>query len=265
MNIFYGVENNSAENIEPNIILPKVGRRGYIFTLLALLVVVAGGYLVLNNPLLPVKQFKVTGDIRADQRMQILMYLAGIDGDSNDIRLIQASVESISWVESASVLRHWPNKISIDVVPQRAIALWNDVGYISSNGDVFIANYQSQIQLAKLYGPLSREAEVMRQYQSLNNTLLETGRSIAMLSLDGRGAWTLIDDLGIEVKLGKEDLLERVQRLLFIVERIDSMGRLNEVSQIDTRYSNGVAVSWQDDSGGLGLAKFIKPNRVKKL
>jgi hypothetical protein len=41
--------------------------------------------------------------------------------------------------------------------------------------------------------------------------------------------------------------------------------RLDEIQKIDTRYSNGIAVSWKQNMAGLGVAETYKSQRIQKL
>jgi cell division septal protein FtsQ len=64
--------------------------------------------------------------------------------------------------------------------------------------------------------------------------------------------------------LGKSALMERVQRLLTVTEYIEQSGKLDQIEQIDTRYGNGVAVSWKNQSG-TNLATNYNSQRDAKL
>ena len=95
----------------------------------------------------------------------------------------------------------------------------------------------------------------MEQYQQLAKALGRLGRSIGMLKLDERGAWEFRTASGIHVMLGKDDIMDRFQRFLLVLGSKQLAPRVNDVKQIDTRYSNGVAVSWKEVPTGLKVAK----------
>ncbi len=95
--------------------------------------------------------------------------------------------------------------------------------------------------------------------------MLKTGRFLEVLTLDSRGAWIFTNDLGIEVMLGREQVMERFRRLLLVSENVAFTERLDEIQKIDTRYSNGIAVSWKQNMAGLGVAETYKSQRIQKL
>ncbi|HIG40206.1 MAG: cell division protein FtsQ/DivIB [bacterium] len=225
---------------------------------------------VVNNQVLDVNYVSVGGSINDGQRRDVYRQLASTQLVNPSIAGLRQEVETISWVSRAVVERKWPDSVFISVVPQKAIALWNDDAFINDAGQVFfsgfeLSSYQRGRHLAQLYGPPGSERKVMQQYQQLNNALLKTGSFIEVLTLDERGAWSFTNDTGIEVMLGKEELMERIQRLLIVSENIDLTERQHQIRKIDTRYSNGVAVSWKKSMEGIDLAKTFKSQRELKL
>jgi len=230
------------------------------------LVLIGSTFFIMRNvEPLEVKYVSVDGEIDQQQRNEVLMLLSSLSVRNSSLKSISSRIESVSWIAQTSVERRWPDSLVVKVVPHRAIALWNDDAFINDSGEVFLSDYEHGKHLSQLYGPAGSESEVMRQYQLINNVLLKVGRYIEVLTLDERGAWTLINDLGIEVLLGKEGLMEKVQRFVLIAEHVDLIGRLDEIQRIDTRYSNGVAVSWKHATEGMELAKTFKSQREQKL
>jgi cell division protein FtsQ len=218
------------------------------------------------------RYISVTGNISAQQRSEIFVWLSDFAAENADIENIKKELEAKSWVAHAAVERHWPDGLVISIEPEIAIALWNDDAFINDRGKVFSSEYVSAYNLSKrvgpltqLYGPAGREMEVMQQYQRLNNALLKEGRSIDILRLNSRGGWVFVNDMGIEVLLGKDELMERIQRLLKVAGHVDLNGKLDEVRSIDARYSNGVAVSWKNTVEGMEIAKTFNSQREQKL
>ena len=223
-----------------------------------------------NNQVLDVNYVSVGGSINEGQRRDVFRRLASMQLINPSIASLKQEIEAISWVSRVAVERKWPDSVFISVVPQKAIALWNDDAFINDAGEVFfssfeLSSYQRGLHLAQLYGPPGSERRVMQQYQQLNNALLKTGSFIEVLTLDERGAWSFTNDAGIEVMLGKEELMERIQRLLIVSANIDLTKRQHQIQKIDTRYSNGVAVSWKQTMDGIDLAKTFKSQRELKL
>ena len=74
---------------------------------------------------------------------------------------------------------------------------------------------------------------------------------MASLTMESRGGWKFKLNDDVEVLLGREDIMERMTRYLQIVAGRELAARMSDIKTIDTRYSNGVAVSWKDDSSSL--------------
>ena len=240
-----------------------------LFVLVALLGV--GSYLLTQYNGMQVNTISVAGDISARQRNEIFGYLSNRTFQNQSIDSLKLELQAISWIKHVSVERKWPDGIAIFVEEQRPIALWNDDAFINDQGEIFFSLYGPDKQLAQLYGPVGSQRQVMQQYQQLNNALLKSGQSIDVLTLDERRSWVLKNNSGIEVLLGRDELTERIQRLLIVAEHISLADRFDPIRSIDTRYSNGVAVSWMQASAGTGgiegikLAKTSKSQREFKL
>ncbi|MBL4680537.1 MAG: cell division protein FtsQ/DivIB [Pseudomonadales bacterium] len=207
----------------------------------------------------------VNGELSPSQHQEILARLASQALNDVSLSEIKSQLERKLWVSSVSIERDWPDKIHVNVVPEIAIALWNDDALINDKGTIFKSDYVQKSLLAVLYGPRGSEKEVMQKYQQLNATLLKTGRSIDMIRLDSRGAWMFKNDLGITVLLGKDQLMERMQRLGAILEHLALNNQFSGIERIDTRYSNGVAIRWKQVLNNLELAESFKWKREQKL
>lgn len=207
----------------------------------------------------------VGGDLSTGQRREIYARLASQPLKGVTISELREQLERKLWVAKVSVERQWPDVIKVNVVPEVAIALWNDDALINDRGKIFKSDYMQIDLLAQLFGPDGKEKEVMQKFQQINSVLLKTGRSIDFIRLDERGSWMFKDDLGIVVLLGKDQLMERMQRLIAIASLIEMNKQLDEISMIDTRYSNGAAVSWKQTLDSLELSESFKRQREQRL
>ncbi|XOV87301.1 MAG: cell division protein FtsQ/DivIB [Pseudomonadota bacterium] len=214
---------------------------------------------------LEINYVAVDGELNEAQREEVLLVMR--DDFQRFVRLddIKASIESIRWIHHVEVARQWPDRVRLRVVPERPIAYWNDDSYVNEEGRAFASAHMHIGKLTQLYGPEGKEQLVMQQYQQLTKSLARTGVSLETLRLDERGAWEFTTDRKIRVLLGKEDIKERVQRYLLVMENTDLAGRMDDVEQIDTRYSNGLAVSWKSSPGDLDVAKSENMQREIRL
>jgi len=203
----------------------------------------------------------IAGDLNDDQRQDVYKRLVDAMDGGQRISKIKQLLEAADWVHHVEVSRRWPDKLLVSIVNETPIAYWNDDAFISRDGKVFFSRYQHGGDLAQLYGPVGEELLVTQQYQQLNNALLKSGQEIEVLSLDDRGSWQFTNAEGVKVLLGKEHIAERIQRYLQVIDDGGLESRMDNVMRIDTRYSNGVSVSWKLPEKALDIAKNYKSER----
>ena len=197
-----------------------------VFALVSLMAMGATVSVAMNaGAITEVKQVSVTGDITVNQRNAVFRLLGNYELLETPIDTLQQQLAKESWIRLATVERRWPDTLLISVTPEQPIALWNDDAYLNDQGEVFASPFVNHTRLPQLYGPVGKEADVMAQYQQLNNALFRFGQSIEMLTLGERNNWRFQSDSGIDVLLGKAALMERVQRLLRVTQYIEEQGR----------------------------------------
>jgi len=214
---------------------------------------------------LEIGQVAVHGDIDQAQRKVIYQFVKENERHFLDIAQVKERLESVSWVHHVNVQQIWPDKLSIEVLKEQPIAYWNDDAFINSEGKIFESSYEVGGALAQLYGPDGSESQVMKQYQQLTMALSPIGQSIEVLTLDSRGSWQFVNQHDAHVLLGKNDIMERVQRFVLISESEAFADKLNFVHQVDTRYPNGIAVDWKEAYEAQGIATTFGTRREMKL
>lgn len=167
---------------------------------------------------------------------------------STDLADIKALLEQRPWVESAAVKRVWPGRLVIDIREKKPLAYWSDGRLVSRSGELFSPpNPEVAGRLPKLSGPDERVREVITMARKMSEQLYGYGLGFAGLALEARGAWTLTLANGIEVVLGRDKVEQRFERFITVYEnRLAS--RVDEVSRVDARYTNGIAVQWKADA-----------------
>ena len=160
-----------------------------------------------------------------------------------DLGAIKEKLEALPWIREAEIHRQWPDALTIYVEEETAIARWGEKQLLNQQGQVFEPEHiDEQLMLPLLAGPEHGEQKVMRQYQEFNQLLYPLGVRIRDLTLNDSGSYELTLINGVRVKLGREDVLERLRRLVVFLE--SEHGRdLQDVEAIDLRYRNGLAVA----------------------
>jgi len=155
------------------------------------------------------------------------------------------AVEALPWVAEAQVRREWPHTLRVDIVEEAPVARWNGDGLMDAQGKVFVhSTDKAYAGLPALSGREDEAQDVLAQYNTLIGLISSRGLAIAALSVDARGAATVVLDDGIEVRLGREDATARLAR--FSAVALPALAaKLAAVAYVDMRYTNGFAVGWK--------------------
>ncbi len=168
-----------------------------------------------------------------------------------DLASVKDVLEALPWIRKAEVRRQWPDTLHITLEEEIPIARWGAAQLLNQQGQVFQpATTLEQQALPQLSGPDHSELKVMSQYQEFNQLLYPLGVRIRDLTLKPNGSYELTLTNGIEVRVGREDVLERLRRLVLFLE--SEQGRdLQNVQAIDLRYRSGLAVAWRPVISGM--------------
>lgn len=164
---------------------------------------------------------------------------------SLDIDALRLALEAHPWVADVTVRRYWPGRIEITVVEEVAIARWGQHAFVNQRGQLLELGDDDELaSLPHLSGPEGSVEEVMREYRDISELLLAEGLKVSEFAMDKHKRWRMKLDNGFSVWLGRQDVLAKVRRFLQIWSH-DLKARSDEISVIDARYENGVAVSWR--------------------
>lgn len=162
-----------------------------------------------------------------------------------DLDRIQNVVSELPWVSNVTVRRVWPDGIAIKIKEEMAIARWGDNQLLDEEGRVFSSEKLNEeaLTLPVLNGPPGYEESVMKQYQHIGQLLRPLNRRITHITLAERGAWELQLDDGMKIMLGRDHLMEKIQRFIRLYE-MELAGSATPILSVDVRYNNGIAVQW---------------------
>jgi cell division protein FtsQ len=219
-----------------------------------LVLAVAGGLLALRFALdLPVERVSVSGRFQRvqapDVEKAVREAVAGRGMIAVDLADVAEAVERIAWVDRASVARSWPRALTVQVVEQTPVARWGAGGLLNQRGELFVHDTRYlPPELPEFAGPEGRQALMTEQYLAMAPQLEDAGMRLMRLWLDPRGAWELLLDNGVTLRLGRERVQERFERFLRAAAR-DVAARAAEIAYVDLRYANGFAVGWRPAGG----------------
>jgi cell division protein FtsQ len=201
--------------------------------------------------LLPVRVVGVDGDVAHLDRQRLESAVAeAVDGSffSVDLERIRDKLEQRPWIESASVRRIWPDTLRVRVVEQVPMAYWGDDGLLSQRGVVFRPEKLPRLNgLAVLEGEDQNASRIAREYLRMR-TLLETADlRIEHLKVDARQAWRLRTESGLELNLGRRDVMPRLTRFVQLYPYLLQQTK-REPEAVDLRYTNGFTVRWSEQA-----------------
>ena len=165
-----------------------------------------------------------------------------------DLDALRHDLEQMPWIAHVEARRVWPDQVMVRLDEQLPIARWGDEALLNNNGQAFAPDDLTQYEhLPQLYGPKRAQQRVMQQYQMLSQMLRPLGFSIARLELRARGSWFVTTKQGVELLLGRDQVIEKMRRFTAIYQQ-ELAQESEKIARIDLRYANGLAVTWHEPS-----------------
>ncbi len=207
----------------------------------------------------PVAEVMYTGEISAVQQRQLQQKIQPLVHEnyfSADLTSIRDAALALSWVESVTVTRHWPDGLLVRVIPRQPIARWGSGRLLSGRGVVFTeAAWQAHQELPLLHGPTSQSLAMMQQYQQIDQWFVPLGLRLKELYLTDRMTWFMSFDSGLRVIVDQEQTNLKLQRFSELGQQDEKLRSLwPRIAAVDLRYRNGMALQWKDASATRRLA-----------
>lgn len=211
----------------------------------------AWGVLQLQNPdVLPIKVIRIDGDFKHLDRSQLEGAIgSAVEGNffTVDLDGIRESALDLAWVNQITVRRIWPDTLKMTVQEEIPLARWGKQQLVNHQGGVFSPLPKEMPQgLPELAGPEGSASEVVAQFIAMNRRVADINLSITRLKMDARRAWSLVFSQGLELKLGSSQQEERLARFIRIYGLIAKSKEEKRMKRVDLRYTNGVAVLWEE-------------------
>jgi cell division protein FtsQ len=225
-----------------------------IYTCLLVIVPLFGGisYLVQNHTFLPIKTIQLSGTFQHIDQQEIEKALRPFVGEgffSLDIQNVRNSLSNKSWAESVSIRRVWPDRVMIKIVEKTPLARWNADHLLSDKAKIFEANATATAfeHLPQVFGSNVEPKQVLQQYYDFSEQFRLLNEVISQINIDSRGAVDIELANGFKIKLGRDNVDSKLERLVSIyAQQIGT--RRAEIQQLDLRYSNGFAVVWKKEA-----------------
>lgn len=165
-----------------------------------------------------------------------------------DVQDLRDELELNPWVARATVRRVWPDGLVIMIDEHRPIARWGQTALLNEQGEVFTPTMRGpEVDLPGLSGPEGSEAMVWAMFEQINQQLSAIEMKLNEISVDARGSWNGQVVGGPTLRIGREDIDERITRFVRLVKG-GLAEQLANAETIDLRYSNGISVSNKSDA-----------------
>lgn len=212
---------------------------------------------------LPVKYVRVEGVFQylgKEELQAVLAPLATTGFFEADMQAIQQAAANLPWVEAVAVKRVWPDAIEIKVREKKAFARWGQNSLITEQGIIFTPDtIDQQRDMVVLTGPAQQQLKVLEIMKGIKTALADQAMGLAEFSVNDRWAWKIKLTTGLEILLGRDEQLKKLQRFLKSLsvlrqEQVDAM------VIADLRYPNGFAVSWKPGTAEIDWESIANPD-----
>ncbi len=219
-----------------------------IMSILAIAVVVMIQDWISTREIWPVESVKIEGEFNyLDKQKLREKALPSVNAGllNVDLQQVRNSLIDLPWVEDVSVRRQWPDQILIRVIEKQPVVYWGENDLLSAKGKLFTPHKKLGITLPILFGPEGQHQLMLQELARMQAWLMDIGLYINRMSLDARRSWTLKMTDGMELRLGRQQMHERLDRFVSIYkDRLASDQR--KIKHVDMRYTNGFAVAWKE-------------------
>ena len=212
-----------------------------------------GGLLLLMNR--PVERVRIEGTfqrVRTGDVESVVRHALRGGFVTANLGELRTRIEELPWVDRARLARRWPSGLVVEVTEQVPAARWGEDGLLNARGEVFVVGVKHPpAELPVLSGPAGTESQVAQRFFSVQARLSERGLRVSAMRLDARGAWTLELVDGPQVRFGRRQVDERIQRFLDVAAGV-VQPRATEIHYVDMRYSNGFSIGWRGHTAAPG-------------
>lgn len=162
---------------------------------------------------------------------------------------LQADLEALPWLRSASLRRIWPDTLNVVVHEHRPVARWNERALISARGTVFRpAHRPPGLDLPAVSGPAGHGPEMLARLHAIDRHLAPMELAVRGLHQDARRSWRIELGNAVVLRLGRGDIEARLDRFRAVWPAVLAR-RADRIEAVDLRYPNGFAVAWREGNG----------------
>ena len=176
-----------------------------------------------------------------------------------DMQSIHTAVSTLPWVDTVTVKRIWPDAIDIKIREKKPYARWGKNSLITERGVIFTPKNIEQFQnLTVVTGPELQQVKVLEIMKGIKTALADQSMELAEFNVNDRGAWKIKLATGLEILLGRNEQLKKLQRFLKTLAVL-KQEQVGVMAVVDLRYPNGYAVSWKSGAAEIDWNAIANP------
>lgn len=194
------------------------------------------------------QRVRIVGELRQVTVSEILEVLAVQNGQTLadvDMPALTDKVSMLPWIRSVELRRQFPGELVVSIVEREPWLRLNDNALVDAEGEAFMPrNVAAFAHLPQLQTDIGNLHLAQQEYGHANKALQPVGLSVAVLTLNARGALSLQLNNGVALMFGRNDWQPRLERFVSLFPGLSSEGQLP--LYVDLRYDTGFAVAWPD-------------------
>ena len=176
-----------------------------------------------------------------------------------DMQAIHQAVSELVWVDTVTVKRAWPDSIDIKIHEKTPYVRWGQQSLVSTRGEIFTPKNIEQFKsLPILQGPELQHAKALEIMKGVNTALADQSMRMAEFTINDRWAWKITLTTGLEILLGRNEQLKKLQRFLQTLKVLGEK-QVQQIAIVDLRYPNGYAVLWKPGTEEIDWKKIANP------
>ena len=220
----------------------------WVLSMFALILFIRLVLMVISNKdLFPITNLKIEASYRFISRHHLQTILKPYLNQSylmfSEKKLAQ-DIKKIPWTETVTVKKTYPDQVVVQIMERNPVAIYNNM-VLSEKGDLFMPLKMKKMSgYPHFYGPERQQKDILHIYEKLSKLLKTQDLFISEIHLHENQAWDLTLNNGVILRLGKQDIEQRLLRFIHVYPKL-FVARFDRISCIDLRYSNGIAVSWK--------------------
>lgn len=205
----------------------------------------------------PIKQINVVGDLKYVDQQTLEAALKPYVSDSFfsvDLDKVKQTAESLTWIDYADARKEWPDTLIVLLHERVPVANWGKNRFLSKKGEIFSAEHvQPDVNLPTFIGKPEQAPVLAERFEKMQKILNGIGLSVKQLELEDRVSWKAQLNNGLELVVDEKNSLEKVKRFAQLYNIFTDEQKL-QLSRVDLRYENGLAIKWKKNDGDTDAA-----------